>query len=63
MLTLKKLTELLKNLDYELIKGNVEKEISEIFYDSRLCSPSSLFVAVTGFVSDGHDYIAQAISR
>ena len=63
MLTLKKLTELLKNLDYELLKGNVEKEISEIFYDSRLCSSSSLFVAVTGFVSDGHDYIAQAVSR
>ena len=38
-------------------------EIGGVSCDSRETKPGDLFVAVKGFVSDGHDYIAQAIEK
>lgn len=42
--------------------GN-DVEISDITYDSRYVSAGSLFVALQGAKSDGHDYIPEAMSR
>ncbi len=39
----------------------LEKEVSGIFSDARLCIPSSVFVAIRGSVADGHKYIVDAI--
>ncbi len=38
-------------------------EITSIHYDSRTVEPGALFVALTGFCTDGHEYIADAIDR
>ena len=38
-------------------------EISSICCDSRKVTHGSLFVAIKGFASDGHDYIATAIGK
>ena len=38
-------------------------EVSSICCDSRKVSYGSLFVAIKGFASDGHDYIATAIGK
>jgi len=44
------------------IKGNVNKEIVSICSDSRKVTDGSLFIAVKGYASDGHSYIASAIN-
>ncbi len=43
--------------------GDLSIDISQIVYDSRKAIRGSLFVCITGFVSDGHQYISQAISQ
>jgi UDP-N-acetylmuramoyl-L-alanyl-D-glutamate--2,6-diaminopimelate ligase len=44
-------------------RGDLDVEISDIFYDSRAVTPGGLFVAVRGMVTDGHRYIPDAIDR
>ena len=39
----------------------MDTDITNLIMDSRRVVPGSLFVAVRGLVSDGHDYIAKAI--
>ncbi len=58
-----RLKEILNNIDFELIKGSLEKEIDEIQYDSRKIEEDNLFVAVSGFELDGHQFIDQAIKN
>ena len=43
--------------------GNGLAEVTAICNDSRKVTEGSLFVAVKGFASDGHDYIATAIAK
>jgi UDP-N-acetylmuramoyl-L-alanyl-D-glutamate--2,6-diaminopimelate ligase len=45
------------------IKGDVSREVTLVCNDSRKAVPGSLFVAVKGFASDGHDYIATAVEK
>jgi UDP-N-acetylmuramoyl-L-alanyl-D-glutamate--2,6-diaminopimelate ligase len=40
-----------------------DREVADITYDSRKVKPGSLFVAVRGFHSDGHQFISQAVQR
>ena len=58
-----KLKELLK--DVEVIKTSVDMdtEVTSVAYDSRKVTPGSLFVAITGFVTDGNRYIPMALER
>ena len=56
-----KLETLLKNLEYTLDAGSLDTEISALEYDSRKVVPGSLFVCLTGFQADGHDYIPKAL--
>lgn len=58
-----KLRELLKDVEYKLIQGNLDIEINDIFYDSRKAKSDSVFVAMKGFRVDGHDYIDKAIEN
>jgi UDP-N-acetylmuramoyl-L-alanyl-D-glutamate--2,6-diaminopimelate ligase len=58
---LKKLTNLIKNLEPVKIIGNTDIEINDICFDSRKVTTGSLFVAIKGNQSDGHDYIENAI--
>ena len=43
--------------------GKADTEITDICCDSRLVTPGALFVAVKGFESDGHAYIASALEK
>ena len=45
------------------IEGNPHAEISSVCNDSRKVAHGSLFIAVKGFASDGHTYIATAIGK
>jgi UDP-N-acetylmuramoyl-L-alanyl-D-glutamate--2,6-diaminopimelate ligase len=40
----------------------MDKEVKGITFDSRKVSADFVFVAVTGTLTDGHDYIARAIA-
>ena len=56
-----KLRELLKDVSYELVQGDLDIEISDIAYNSRKVNGSTAFVALKGFRVNGHDYIDKAI--
>jgi UDP-N-acetylmuramoyl-L-alanyl-D-glutamate--2,6-diaminopimelate ligase len=43
--------------------GSVDREVESIAYDSRRVQKNSLFVALRGQKSDGHQFIDQAIDR
>ncbi len=57
------LSELLQKLDYRLIQGSADIEITDVVYDSRKAVPGNVFVCVVGAVSDGHAYIDSVIGN
>lgn len=57
------LQNILEGCALTLVEGNLEQPISQITADSRQVSPNSLFVAIAGTQSDGHDYIDAAIEK
>ncbi len=60
-----KLAELLAALELQKVLPPtvLEREVAGISYDSRKVKPGCVFVAVRGFHSDGHQFIAQAIKQ
>lgn len=58
-----KLNDLLKNISYTLLKGNLDTEISDIKYDSRKVTENDIYVALVGYNNDGHNYIKDAIKN
>ena len=58
-----KLKELLA--DVNVLKTNVQEnlEITSVVYDSRKVTPGCMFVAVTGFATDGNRYIPMALEK
>lgn len=57
------LKKILNNIDFELKAGNLTKNITEIKYDSREIRKDNLFIAISGFETDGHQYISQAVKK
>ena len=58
-----KLKDLLRGVDVIQYTADLETEISSVCYDSRKVMPGSLFVAVSGFVTDGNRYIQMAMEK
>ena len=58
-----KLSELLKDISVVECTANLETDISAICYDSRKATPGSLFVAISGFASDGNRFIPMAVGK
>jgi UDP-N-acetylmuramoyl-L-alanyl-D-glutamate--2,6-diaminopimelate ligase len=58
------LTQLLNSVNTIQVTGEVQrKDITGIFYDSRKVIKDSVFVAIKGFNSDGHDFILDAVNK
>ncbi|HHT98208.1 MAG TPA: UDP-N-acetylmuramoyl-L-alanyl-D-glutamate--2,6-diaminopimelate ligase [Clostridiales bacterium] len=55
------LDSLLQQMNYKVINGDVHILITNLVYDSRKITKDSVFVCITGAISDGHDYIKSAI--
>jgi UDP-N-acetylmuramoyl-L-alanyl-D-glutamate--2,6-diaminopimelate ligase len=58
-----KLRRIIGDADVLSHRGDLDTEISDIFYDSRAVAPGGLFIAVKGFTVDGHRYIGDAVGR
>ena len=58
-----KLRELLRGLTVLECTADLEKEITNVFYDSRRVTEGSLFVAISGFAADGNRFIPMALSK
>lgn len=57
------LRELLEQLEYRVVKGTTEIQVTELIYDSRKkIVPGTVFVCISGAVHDGHEYAAAAVS-
>jgi len=57
------LDALLRGIQYSIIIGDPEVDISGIAYDSRRVKPGCLFICISGFKTDGHLYIEQAVKN
>lgn len=55
------LENIIKNCSVTGIAGDYRREISSICIDSRKATPGSMFIAVKGHGTDGHQFIASAI--
>lgn len=55
-----KLVQLLKGITIREAHAGMELEITGVSYDSRTTEKGNMFVAVRGYNSDGHNYIASA---
>ena len=58
-----KLSELLSGIS--ILESNVDMnlDIAEVAYDSRKVTPGSLFVAISGFATDGNRFIPMALEK
>lgn len=55
------LRDLVKALPHPVFSGSLDTDITALAYDSRKVKPGTLFIALRGGKSDGHDYIETAI--
>ncbi len=60
---MERLDRLLERLDYTVVQGNTQIEITEVIYDSRKVSPGCLFVCIKGAAVDGHTFAAEAAKK
>lgn len=58
-----KLKKILNNIEYELIKGSLDTNITDLCYDSRKVTKDCAFICLEGTQVDGHDFIDTAIKK
>lgn len=54
------LKDLLRDVPYIKVDGSSDVEVREIYYDSRMVTPGSLFFCIKGAHYDGHQFALQA---
>lgn len=52
---MKQICSLIEKLDYELLAGSLEGEITELVYNTRKVVPGSMFVCIEGTAFDSHE--------
>lgn len=58
-----KLKEWLSELKYELLQGSLDKEVTEVVYDSRKAAENTVFVCMKGANVDSHRFIPEVIKK
>ncbi len=58
-----RLKELLSGVSVLEMTADLEQNIGQVHYDSRKVTKGSLFVAITGFATDGNRYIPMALEK
>lgn len=57
------LKSLLSHVDFNLIQGSINTEVSTVENDSRKVTEGSLFFCISGSVSNGHSYIKEVVEK
>ena len=57
------LAYLLKDLEYIVLQGTVDGEITAVINDSRKVCPGCMFICITGAVFDGHVYAGEVAGK
>lgn len=55
--------QLVEKLEYTLLAGSLDAEISTLVYDSRKVEKGSIFVCISGTVRDAHDFIPDVLEK
>ena len=55
--------QLVEKLNYTLLAGELDTEITTLVYDSRKVEQGSIFVCISGTVRDAHDYIPEVLEK
>lgn len=58
-----RLNKLLERLEYEVVQGSDSAEVTTLVNDSRRVEPGSVFVCISGAVSDGHKFAADVAEK
>jgi len=58
---MKTLKDILYGVSLQQVIGSTHTKVESLAFDSRLVKPGTLFIAIEGTVSDGHQYINKAI--
>ena len=57
------LKQLIEDMDYEVLAGRVDTEVTTLVYDSRKVEKGSVFVCISGIVRDAHDFIPDVVAK
>lgn len=57
------LKNIIEGIDFQIVKGSMDIDITGIENDSRNVSKGNMFIALKGYTVDGHDFIYEAIKR
>ena len=57
------LGQILGQLDYVVLKGEINIQIKDIVYDSRKVTPGTAFLCISGTTTDAHQYIPSAVEK
>lgn len=54
---------LLEGMEYRLIAGKIDANVTAVHYDSRNAQEGSLFVCIHGFIVDGHSFVPDVVAK
>ena len=57
------LKQLIEDMDYEVLAGTVDTEVTTLVYDSRKVEKGSVFVCISGSVRDAHEFIPDVVAK
>lgn len=58
-----KLEQLLQDVEYTLLQGDLSAQVNDIVYDSRKVKLGVAFVCIVGTTRDSHDYAAEVVKH
>lgn len=58
-----KLSQLIQDMQYEVLTGSIDTEVTTLVYDSRKVEKGSVFVCISGSVRDAHEFIPDVVSK
>ena len=60
---MKTVSELLEGLQYEVIKGDTDRTVSDLVCDTRKVTEGCLFVCVKGASYDSHEHVDEIVQK
>ncbi len=54
---------LLEKIDYEVVCGSINKSVSTVVIDSRKATEDCMFICISGFKVDGHEFAKDVVSK